>query len=140
MASEHDGRKLENAAMVDSSSIRVRRVGGVVTVTLDRPERKNALIRQYAPGLRPGPLTIAGYVAAKVFEDAVEGTDDPTTSEGILAGLHTIRDCDVGGTTFPLTFTAGEGSTTRWCVWTVRADGGKWVSDGLEPMECGTGG
>jgi branched-chain amino acid transport system substrate-binding protein len=97
------------------------------------------VIRKYAPGLQPGPLTIAGYVAAKVFERTVEGTDDPTTSAGILAGLRTIRDYDVGGTTYPLTFTS-EPATMRWCVWTVRVEGGKWVSDGPKAAACGEGG
>lgn len=44
MISDQDGPKLRHAELADSSGIRVDRAGGIVTVTLDRPDRKNAII------------------------------------------------------------------------------------------------
>jgi branched-chain amino acid transport system substrate-binding protein len=56
-----------------------------------------------------------GWVATQLFEDAAANVPDPTTSHAILNGLWTIRNDDLGGTTYPLTFVEGEATPEQYC-------------------------
>ncbi|NSL53051.1 ABC transporter substrate-binding protein [Calidifontibacillus erzurumensis] len=48
---------------------------------------------------------IQGWVAAKIMVEGVRLADDPTTGEGIRAGLEKITNLDLGGLAAPITFT-----------------------------------
>jgi branched-chain amino acid transport system substrate-binding protein len=98
------------------------------------------MLRQYAPGVPPSAPTLEGWIAGKVFEAAVAATDDPTTSVGIMNGMNSINGNDFSGTTYPLSFPAGQTAAKQYCVWTATISGGQYVSDGAAPVACGTGG
>ena len=85
-------------------------------------------LKQYAPGLVPGPNPTAGWVSAKVFELAAKNMAEQPSSQGILAGLWSIKNNDLGGMTAPLTFTKDQNAPKVFCYWTVQLVGGHYVS------------
>lgn len=48
---------------------------------------------------------IQGWIAAKIMVEGIKLADDPTTGEGIRAGLEKISNLDLGGLAAPVTFT-----------------------------------
>lgn len=48
---------------------------------------------------------IQGWVAAKIMVEGIKLADDPTTGEGIRAGIEKINNLDLGGLAAPVTFT-----------------------------------
>ncbi|HHY72546.1 MAG TPA: ABC transporter substrate-binding protein [Bacillus bacterium] len=48
---------------------------------------------------------IQGWIAAKIMVEGIKLADDPTTGEGIRAGLEKITNLDLGGLAAPVTFT-----------------------------------
>lgn len=86
------------------------------------------VFRRYAPGLQPGAATVVGWVSAKLFERAARLAPDPTTSAGILEGLWSLSEDDLGGLTYPLTFSRQQNAPVVACYWNVRVSGGEYVS------------
>jgi hypothetical protein len=60
-----------------------------------------------------------GWVATQLFDDAATNVPEPTTSQAILNGLWTIRNDDLGGTTYPLTFVKGQDARQQYCGWLI---------------------
>lgn len=48
---------------------------------------------------------VQGWIAAKIMVEGIKLADDPTTGEGIRAGLEKITNLDLGGLAAPVTFT-----------------------------------
>lgn len=97
------------------------------------------VLKQYAPGLPLKAATIAGWVAAKLFETATQNLSEPPTSEGILAGLWSIKDNDLGGLTHPLTFEKGKNAPQVLCYWQLQLEGSKWISPDGGKRTCPPG-
>jgi branched-chain amino acid transport system substrate-binding protein len=98
-------------------------------------EFQNAL-RQFAPGLRPGGASVTGWVSAKLFERASKNLSDPPTSQSILDGLWSIKDDDLGGLTYPLTFTRDQNAAPVLCYWVAQIKGGQYISPNNAQRAC----
>lgn len=95
-----------------------------------------AVLKQYAPGVEPGPNPTAGWASAKVFELATKNMAEPPSSQNILAGLWSIKNNDLGGITAPLTFTKDQNAPKVFCYWTVQLVGGQFVSPNGGKRTC----
>lgn len=94
-------------------------------------------LKQYAPGVEPGPGTMIGWASGKLFEKAVLATSaDPTTSAGILEGLWTIKGDDLGGLAPPLTFRRDQTAVPVVCYWLAQTRGGHWISPNDGERTC----
>ncbi|MBT2690652.1 ABC transporter substrate-binding protein [Bacillus sp. ISL-47] len=56
---------------------------------------------------------IQGWVSAKIMVEGIKLAEDPTTGEGIRAGLEKISNLDLGGLAAPVTFTADSHAGTN---------------------------
>ena len=89
------------------------------------------VLRQFAPGLQLDSASINGWTAAQLFSRAHKAfTADTVTSEGILNALATVRNDDLGGLTYPLSFYPGKPQETKRCGWIMKVRDGKFASDG----------
>lgn len=86
-----------------------------------------AALSKYASGVKPSISGMAGWTAAKLFEVGLTNATAPTR-EGLLASMYTIKGNDLGGLTYPLTFTAGKPPPRVSCVWIGQNKGGKLVN------------
>jgi branched-chain amino acid transport system substrate-binding protein len=96
-------------------------------------------MRSYAPGVAPDGSAIQGWVSAKLLEAALRKATDPTTSAGVLAGLHAIDGDDLGGLTYPITFRAGAPNNAEVmppCYWLVKVERGAFVSPDGGQRHC----
>jgi hypothetical protein len=97
--------------------------------TTSNPEVAKFLdaLKKYAPGVQPSISALAGWTAAKLFEVGLSNAAEPTR-QGLLASLYKIKGNDLGGLTYPLTFTAGKPPPRVSCVWIGENKGGKLVA------------
>jgi branched-chain amino acid transport system substrate-binding protein len=91
---------------------------------------------RYAPNLTPNGAHAVGWSAAKAFELAAAKVAAQPTSEQILQGLWTFRNNDLGGVTYPLTFTQGKPATPRACWSLVIVKNKQWTAPYGGGMEC----
>jgi branched-chain amino acid transport system substrate-binding protein len=96
-------------------------------------------LQAYDPGVAPTSGTMQGWIAATLFTDAEAAAPDPTTSAGILQGLWGIKNNDVDGTTYPLTFTKGQDAPLQFCAWVVQVSRGSYVAPNGGYKTCGSG-
>lgn len=85
----------------------------------------------YAPAAPRNGAAMQGWVAAKLFEAAVRGADDPTTSEGVLNGLYGLNGNDLGGLTYPMTFSPDDENHSHRnqpCWYAAEIQSGQFVS------------
>lgn len=80
-------------------------------------------VGRFAPGLDPSIASLAGWTAGKLFEAGLESAPDATRA-GLLEGLYSISDNDLGGLTYPLSFRAGQKPPRVLCVWIGQVKGG----------------
>jgi hypothetical protein len=86
--------------------------------------------------LQPDATTIPGWVSAKLFEAATQHLSEPPTSESILSGLWAMNNNDLGGLTYPLTFTKGQNAPQVFCTWIVQVKDGQWSSPNGNQRIC----
>jgi branched-chain amino acid transport system substrate-binding protein len=96
----------------------------------------NAAMAKYAPGVPVDTNTMVGWVAAKLFEEATTHLSEPPTSASVLAGLWSIKNNDLAGLTYPLTFTKGQNAPKVFCYWLITIQGGKFVSPNGGQRSC----
>jgi branched-chain amino acid transport system substrate-binding protein len=96
----------------------------------------NAAMAKYAPGVPVDTNTMVGWVAAKLFEEATTHLSEPPTSASVLAGLWSIKNNDLAGLTYPLTFTKGQNAPKVFCYWLIAIQGGKFVSPNGGKRSC----
>jgi branched-chain amino acid transport system substrate-binding protein len=90
-----------------------------------------AVLHQYSPEVGFDAASINGWTAAQLFSRATSAfTSDTVTSEGIMKALWTVKDDDLGGLTYPLSFRADKPQEQQRCGWVVRVTGGQFTSDG----------
>ncbi|MGH2556463.1 MAG: hypothetical protein ACRDHO_12195 [Actinomycetota bacterium] len=70
------------------------------------------------------------------FERATSRIVGPITTEGILAGLWTIKNDDLGGLTHPLTFNEGRPPEPKVCWWNIAVRGGRWLTPAGYKRNC----
>lgn len=89
----------------------------------------NQVLAQYAPGVSAIGQANLGWVAAQLLQYA--STFFPAaatiTSADILAAMDKVKNYDVGGTTGPLTFTAGHNAPGMQCYWVTQVVNGKFI-------------
>jgi branched-chain amino acid transport system substrate-binding protein len=87
-------------------------------------------VKEHMPGTAPDAAGMNGWTAAKGLERALRDIGPAAvTSEDVLKGLYTFAREDLGGLTFPLTFTP-EREKDVACGWVVLTAKGKFTSDG----------
>jgi len=90
-----------------------------------------SVLRQWAPAVPIDSASINGWTAAQLFARAGSAfAADTVTSEGIMKALWSIKDDDLGGLTYPLSFRADKPQAQQRCGWVVRVTGGRFTSDG----------
>jgi branched-chain amino acid transport system substrate-binding protein len=78
-----------------------------------------AAMKAFGGGVTVGGPTTHGWRAGKAFEKAAAQIPEPPTSAAVLNGLWSFRNDDLGGLTYPLTFTKDQRVTPKACWWTV---------------------
>lgn len=113
-------------------------LGAVPWMLTDRPQVAEYLdvLARYAPGLEPSADTIAGWTSAKLFEKAAQDLPANPTSADVLTGLWAIHDDDLGGLTYPLTFTQGNPAPMVECWFTATISNGAWTSPDGGKLTC----
>jgi branched-chain amino acid transport system substrate-binding protein len=99
----------------------------------DRPaiQAFQSVLSQFAPGLPLDSASINGWAAAQLFSRADKAfAADVVTSKGILDALGTVKNDDLGGLSYPLTFTPGKPQDTKRCGWIMKVQNKKFTSDG----------
>jgi hypothetical protein len=86
-----------------------------------------AALRKYAPSTAPSISALGGWTAGKLFGVGLSGATEPTR-QGLLASMYKIKGNDLGGLTYPLTFTAGQPPPRVACNWIGVNRGGKLVA------------
>lgn len=94
------------------------------------------VLKRYAPGLAMGPGSLLGWVAAKLFEAVTTTLPADPTSTDILDGLYGLRNQDLGGLTYPLTFTRDQPSPRTLCYWVTQIRQRQAVSPNGGKMLC----
>lgn len=98
-----------------------------------------AAMKKYGGGDRIGSGEMTGWVAGKLFEDAVKRGGGATTAK-ILAGLYSMKGNTLGGLSTTLTFAKGKPSPDSRCWFTMQAKGGKWTTPVGNKTRCWSGG
>jgi branched-chain amino acid transport system substrate-binding protein len=93
-------------------------------------------LRRYAPDFSPEPQSMIGWAAAKLFEAATQQLPEPPTSAAVLDGLYTVKGNDLGGITYPLTFTKGQNAPLVYCWWQVQIKDGTFMSPNRSQRSC----
>jgi branched-chain amino acid transport system substrate-binding protein len=82
---------------------------------------------RYAPGVPVDSNVMVGWTAAKLFEAATQHLAEPPTSASILDGLWSVQDNDLGGLTYPMTFTRDQNAPHVFCYWLMMIKDGQFV-------------
>jgi len=90
-----------------------------------------ATLKRYSPDTAFDSSSINGWGAAKLFEQAKAAfAADRVTSAGIIDALSRVRQNDLDGLTYPLSFAVGQPQVPEPCGWVVRVGDGTFTSDG----------
>jgi len=91
---------------------------------------------QFAPGASPSGASLTGWTFGQFFAAAAAYLPANPTAQDVVDGLNRIRGNDLGGLTYPLTFTAGQPSQRRVC-WSVTLIQNKAYTKGPGPtLQC----
>jgi branched-chain amino acid transport system substrate-binding protein len=158
---QSDQRLADNCASVDYHPLLVHSAQSTTPAELRRPSMDGAYVGQstapwfstgipavaefdhvlkaFAPSVVPDGSAIQGWVSARLLEAALRKAPDPTTSAGILAGLYAIHGDDLGGLTYPISFTKGapdNAGNMPACYWVVKVQRGAFVSPDGGQRHC----
>lgn len=101
-------------ADLDGAVIAVQHFPWMASDTPGRQEFQAAFAR-YLPKVAILPAHGLGWLNGKVFELAGMNLPEPPTTDAILDGLWSIKDNDLGGLTYPLTFARDQNPPRRAC-------------------------
>lgn len=90
----------------------------------------------FLPGVVPNGTHASGWVAAKAFEAAAQNMPQTPTSQAVLDGLYALNGDDLGGLTYPLTFTPGQTAPRRICWSVVVLQDEQWTAPRGGSLEC----
>jgi ABC-type branched-subunit amino acid transport system substrate-binding protein len=86
-------------------------------------------MKKYAPSVVVDMQSVNGWAAGKAFEAATRNLPAGEVKKtDILEGLWSMPNDDLGGFTYPLSFTRGQPAVRKTCGWAVVLKGGKWTS------------
>jgi ABC-type branched-subunit amino acid transport system substrate-binding protein len=89
------------------------------------------ILKQFAPDLVLDSASINGWTAAQLFSRATAAfKEDVVTSDGIVQALAAVKNDDLGGLTYPLSFSTDKAQEPKACGWIVRVQNGNFTSDG----------
>ena len=98
----------------------------------------HAVLKKFAPDLKPTLQGAFGWTAAKLFEIAARNMPEPPTSQAVLDGLYSMKNDNVFGLAQPLTFTNTVPTTpVLKCFWSPTIKGGTWTMGAAKEMICG---
>ena len=87
-------------------------------------------------GLTLGVGAATGWTSGKLVEKAAANLVEPT-NEGLLKGLWSIKNDNLGGLTSPLTFTEGKPASTNGACWfNLVIENNKWTSPDAFKLNC----
>jgi hypothetical protein len=94
----------------------------------------------YAPGAEPKSPSFAGWAAGQQFQAAAQAAPDPTTTEGILEGLWSLKGDTYGDITYPHTFNREKNTTEVLCFYVIRGSQEQWAyTDQGKSLRCPAG-
>ena len=111
----------------------IHSLGWFVTSNPQIAQFQDAL-RKFAPGLPASPATASGWTTAKLFELAAQNVPEQPTSQAILDGLWNVKNNDLGGLTYPLTYNREQKTPPTKCFFTVAVKKGQWT--GGDKLVC----
>lgn len=91
---------------------------------------------QFGVGLVPSVGMAAGWTAGKLLERALGRMSELPTTADLLRGLWSIKQDDLGGLTFPLTFEEGKPAPPTACWFTIKVQSGQWVNPDRNTRHC----
>ena len=96
-----------------------------------------AAFEAFGGGLILGAGTGEGWVAGKLLERAGSQLPEPPTRDALLRGLWSVRNDDLGGLTYPLTFVQGQPAARKSCWFDIAVRQKTWVSADGFALRCG---
>ena len=92
-----------------------------------------AAMKAFGGGAVSGVGTTTGWKAGKLLERAGRQLPEPPSALAILQGLWSIKGDDLGGLTYPITFTENQPAQPQTCWFNLNIRKAKWVSpDGYQ--------
>jgi ABC-type branched-subunit amino acid transport system substrate-binding protein len=93
--------------------------------------------KSFAPGVEVNGSHPAGWLIGKIMEEASKSFTKPdVVPEDVLNGLWSIKDNNMGGLTFPLTFTRDQPSPRKSCWGSVLITGKKFTAPFGAQFKC----
>lgn len=100
----------------------------VLDVTPALAEFQQAL-KTYGKNLKYfGAGTPQGWAAGKMLQAAIRNSPQTLSSQNILDGLWTIKDQELGGLVYPVTYTKDQKAPEVACWWTMQVSKGAWTA------------
>ncbi|MCU1691855.1 MAG: hypothetical protein JWM64_946 [Frankiales bacterium] len=94
-------------------------------------QKYQSTLKKFAPGLAIDASSMNGWAAAQLFAQAKSAfAEDTVTSAGIIKSLAGVKDNDLGGLTYPLSFAPGKPQVAKTCGWVVVTGSKSFSSDG----------
>jgi branched-chain amino acid transport system substrate-binding protein len=97
------------------------------------------VMARYAPNVPVDAPATYGWISAKLMELATRNLSEPPTSQSVLEGLWSIRNNDLGGLTYPISFEKGKDNnagSAKACWWAVVIKGGQWTAPNGATRKC----
>jgi branched-chain amino acid transport system substrate-binding protein len=96
-----------------------------------------SVLERFSPGSRPGANSLMGWISAKLFERAAQRIGTVPTAANVLEGLWSIKNEDLGGLTYPMTFVRGQQTKPAiTCYWIVEVVDKEWSSPNGHKRTC----
>lgn len=96
------------------------------------------VLGKFAPGLPISAATISGWSAAKLFQEVTTKKSN-LSSQDILEGAWSIKGNDLGGLTYPLTFTKDQKAPQVLCYWHMQIKNGQFTLPNGSQRTCPPG-
>ena len=79
-----------------------------------------------AYGVTPSMNYAAGWAGAKLFERAARNLPAQPSAADVLEGLWSIKNDDLGGITYPITFERDKTAPRVYCWWNLTIRNGRY--------------
>jgi ABC-type branched-subunit amino acid transport system substrate-binding protein len=96
----------------------------------------HAAFAAFGKGMVPSVGIAAGWTAGKLLERVLANIAEPPRTVDLLQGLWSIKQDDLGGLTFPLTFEENKPASPTACWFTIKVQSGQWVSPDGNTRHC----
>ena len=89
-----------------------------------------------AANVPSGVGAASGWTAGKLFERVAANLPDNPTSNDVLRGLWSLKNDDLGGLTYPLTYTENQVTQSQVCWFNMAIQKGAWVTPDAYKIHC----